>query len=156
MIRTTLAAAVFLGCIAATAAAADTAPAPAEAAPAAAIGTPAVSPACPAPLQTPAAATPASPLAGADFLAADGPCTVTRDCDCTDVTISCSSPGGTCSSGPGTCGGWVECDGVRTWCPPDPGPPPCTTVQCSSKKKCDIYCAPWPGFCTSYGCCICA
>ncbi|MBZ4406819.1 hypothetical protein ACJ2CR_39645 [Myxococcus faecalis] len=41
-------------------------------------------------------------------------CQVTQQC--TNTAVSCSSASGICASGADN-GGWVQCDGVRTWCP---------------------------------------
>ncbi|NTX38260.1 hypothetical protein HUA78_27815 [Myxococcus sp. CA033] len=41
-------------------------------------------------------------------------CQVTQQC--TNTTVSCGSASGVCTSGVDN-GGWVECDGTRTYCP---------------------------------------
>ncbi|MBJ6764928.1 hypothetical protein JGU66_29540 [Myxococcaceae bacterium JPH2] len=43
-------------------------------------------------------------------------CDVFQDC-ANGVRVTCSSASGVCTSGADN-GGWVECDGARTYCPP--------------------------------------
>ncbi|RJS14739.1 hypothetical protein DRW03_34335 [Corallococcus sp. H22C18031201] len=43
-------------------------------------------------------------------------CDVTQAC-ASGVSVTCSSVSGVCTSGADS-GGWVECDGARTYCPP--------------------------------------
>ncbi|NTX05304.1 hypothetical protein [Myxococcus sp. CA040A] len=43
-------------------------------------------------------------------------CSVEQTCP-SGTPVTCSSPTTGCTSGPDN-GGWVECDGVRTYCPP--------------------------------------
>lgn len=54
-------------------------------------------------------------------------CNVTNDCADGSV-IQCSSASGTCDSGPDN-NGWVECDGVRTFCPP-----PAPVCTCGTQR----------------------
>lgn len=64
-----------------------------------------------------------------------GPCSVYRYCD-DGSQISCNGQSA-CSSGPGNGGGWVECDGNRTWCPYDPN---CTAGNlCKTSSQCYCY-----------------
>ena len=112
-------------------------------------------------------ALPADPADEPVFLT-QGPCTVARDCYantcpsyfCPDTEIRCSSgSGGYCSSGPGgSCGGWVECDGARTYCTPQSAslcPQPCGGApSCSKASDCTAYCGADPPLCTSGHCCI--
>jgi hypothetical protein len=86
----------------------------------------------------------------------EGTCTITIDCYCPDEPISCSGPTGTCSSGGSGCDEWVQCGSdPRVYCPTVPeGCDP--LPECFSEKHCDLLCDPYPGFCNSQGCCICA
>ncbi|MBZ4412040.1 hypothetical protein K8640_27860 [Myxococcus sp. XM-1-1-1] len=43
-------------------------------------------------------------------------CSVEQSCP-SGIPVTCSSAGSTCTSSPDN-GGWVECDGIRTYCPP--------------------------------------
>ena len=43
-------------------------------------------------------------------------CSVEQTCP-SGAPVTCTSQASTCNSGPDS-GGWVECDGVRTYCPP--------------------------------------
>jgi len=85
----------------------------------------------------------------------EGTCTITIDCECVDVPITCSGATGTCYSGGTGCDEWIQCGSAsRQYCP-DP-PTGCGSLpECFSEKQCDLLCDPYPGICNSQGCCIC-
>ncbi|QSQ11441.1 hypothetical protein [Myxococcus landrumensis] len=56
-------------------------------------------------------------------------CSVEQTC-ASGAPVTCSSATSACQSSPDN-GGWVECDGVRTTCPP---PCTCGTTQYTSKR----------------------
>jgi hypothetical protein len=84
-----------------------------------------------------------------------GSCSVNRGCDYGFPTnIYCSSSAGNCSSGPDYFG-WVECDGVRSYC----SPPATCTGSCFSSVQCYAICSGGGEEPVSYlcdqGCCRC-
>ena len=94
--------------------------------------------------------------------APDSACTATADC-CDDSWVSCSGSG-TCTAVDVACPaqrGYVQCDGVTTYCPacnaPACQPPGCTTTQCVKDLQCYDWCMQhegYPGVCRN-NCCIC-
>ena len=84
------------------------------------------------------------------FLA--GTCTISLDCECEDVTKTCSGPVGTCFSGGSGCTEWIQCGGGgKDYCR-DPEPPQCPAT-CSNNSHCTSYCGGF-GICRQ-GCCLC-
>lgn len=77
-----------------------------------------------------------------------GPCTVSRRC-LDGSSVSCTGFD-ECHSGPSQGGGWVECDGNRTYCPYDPD----CNVGYFCKKHSDCYC--YDLLCACTGTCVCA
>jgi hypothetical protein len=66
-------------------------------------------------------------------------CTVTRTCDYPPPSsVSCTSASGNCSSGADGYApyGYVQCDSIKTYCPP----PPSCTVSCGSSVQCYSIC----------------
>lgn len=79
------------------------------------------------------AAAPSQGAASQTEFSAQGPCTVTNECNDADLcAISCSSESGDCHSD----ANWVECDGERTYCDSD--------CPCSASATCSdgstLYC----------------